>query len=707
MTDTAMVPRRPEGRDPARPATTPPAMLLWPAQPQGAAAGTAAASGYPRDYPVPSFTLDKDAYASNTPLPAQFASLGPVQSSRGLSLVRLTFYGAAYNPAARTLKVVTSLNIDVAFGCADSGQVKFGTTALTNHANVPFEQYYASAVVNWRQVVADLGTVRPILVCPQMIIVTSQGLLPVARTFAADNNAQGISTVVASTAVVGNTATAVRSYILNVYNGCSGPNKVEPTYVTLIGNTSQVPTFELSLGNSPCGSNPNGCLNFFEDPIATDVPYGFLHQASQFDPSQDLSLSLQNFLPDMFVGRIPVAPGLTLRQSVNQARREVNTIINYENSYQPKGSVTGGEFFQPCPDLNCRLTSSASATINGAVVTSSVLFIPANAYTGDVIADSPDWGGSGSISDGTTIVAENPASTPAVVDGYNLPANSAELSASASVTSGAADSVAVYRDTPSAESNDGFCAGSETVGGEAEAFDGGLTFNRVANDEQAADPGLTINPQYCDWNANPTYMAAPAGINWNGGATAISAAVNSGTDLLWQIDHGNEGGWYQPDYGISDISTLTGFVPLVIGISCDTAKYDSPTSNLTNPDGDPFVYPWDAPSFGETWLEQGKAAAYIGSSREEPIAFSGFLLEGLGVALFDLREILSNGMVPVRGPGLGFVPPQPYLPVTVGQALATAKNSMQYSAGTNWAAGLIGTELEFNVLGDPSMGWNS
>lgn len=186
--------------------------------------------------------------------------------------------------------------------------------------------------------------------------------------------------------------------------------------------------------------------------------------------------------------------------------------------------------------------------------------------------------------------------------------------------------------------------------------------------------------------------------------------MNSGTDLLWQVDHGWEDGWANPAFDNNDpafetqsVAQLTGYVPLVLAISCDTAKFDDPTQGeLTNPDGDPLVGSHPEPGLGETWLEADKAGAYIGSSREEPIWNGGFLMQGLGEGLFVQREHAS---FPVLAPDYR----PPYLPVVVGQLLDGAKEYMANTSTNHLGTDVMaqGTELEFNLLGDPSMTWES
>ena len=498
-------------------------VLLWPIQPPTEAG---APTNTDPSYPTPQFTINQSAYEVHKTTPHRLTSVGAVQSSRGLQLTNVSFYGAEYTPAKRKIRVITGLNLNVKFRCKGSGT--FGTTALTNPANLPFDEYYASTIANWNNIVALQKPTKEITICTQMLIVTSTNLLPAAQTFAQDKESQGISAIVATTdgpSGVGTTATEVRNYILNKYDDCSGPSDVPPSYVTLMGDTSQVPTFELSLGShsvktvttpsvadGSCSlsppQSPNGlCPNFFEDPIATDAPYGYMNQdqASLVD-GQKVPTGFSDFQQDLFVGRMPAS-------NLTQAQSEVGEIITQENTYEPTGSVTGAEFFQPCDDLGCAAVfGQPDASVSLEAVTSPSLFTGTVSYVGDGLSDSASrFGGAGVIPNGTTITAEDNSTHTAFLSTY----------ASGSATN---DTVVVYKDHAQTTEVNGFMATSEAVGSEAEEFEPnafssvGLTFHRVAGDEQAADPGLVIDPEF-EGNGAPV----PSSINWQGGVNEIES----------------------------------------------------------------------------------------------------------------------------------------------------------------------------------------
>ena len=66
---------------------------------------------------------------------------------------------------------------------------------------------------------------------------------------------------------------------------------------------------------------------------------------------------------------------------------------------------------------------------------------------------------------------------------------------------------------------------------------------------------------------------------WNNGSSAgITNAINSGCFLLQHRDHGYEGGWGEPAYGMSDLDNLTNTMyTYVYSINCLTGKYQNST----------------------------------------------------------------------------------------------------------------------------------
>lgn len=308
-----------------------PGVELWPVQLSGAAT-----SG-PLPGPPPPFRINSAAYASSAPYPREPAVLGPVRSQRGLSLDSLTVAAGIYTPSTSMLTVLTGEDIQVTFG-GDATNT-FGTTDLTSPWNLTFEDIYQSSVLNWATVGSYVSTpLTPVVCGEEMMVITSSALASQATIFAKDRTSHGVASKVFVTngsGGIGTTPEAIRNAIAKQYNSHCQPR---PSYVTIVGDTTQVPTFEVTLPEETA---------IEESPIASDQPYGYIHQAAAFDAGD-----YSDQYPDLLVGRLPApANGLT-------AHNEIETILQYEDDPPTAaafyGHATGAEFFQACNDLGCK-----------------------------------------------------------------------------------------------------------------------------------------------------------------------------------------------------------------------------------------------------------------------------------------------------------------------------------------------------------------
>jgi hypothetical protein len=452
-----------------------------------------------------------------------------------------------------------------------------------------------------------------------MMVITSPTLQSAADIFASDRTAHGILTNVFVTGASANSDPSIsitpKGILASIAQEYNNRSCTRPVYVLLMGDTMQVPTFEISLGfhtNSDGSTSPN----FWEDPIATDMPYGFVHQEAQVDQAFESTTSspyyITDYNQDLFVGRIPAA-------NLSQATSEVAMIEAYEDSAPAPASsnfyqdVVGAEFFQPCPDVqtNCK-------DKQGNIVTST-------------------------------------------------------------------------------QDRQSFLRSSEFVGTEAQVA--GKTFKRVAQDEQNYDVGVTITPLTFD-DGTPI----PSGINFNGTTNDVTNAIDNGAFLVWHSDHGagNGLGWYEPAFSENDngddslisLSEPAGELPVIWSSDCDTGKFDTELLQAA-----PFFFPYVVPpvtNFGEQSLQQQKAVAFVGASRESPIYQDGFTLKGMGTSLFPEEGNVWRALlhIPIQAPVR-----------ELGPLLASAKLYMaaQTSADLVNDHGAQGTVLEYNDLGDPSM----
>jgi len=72
------------------------------------------------------------------------------------------------------------------------------------------------------------------------------------------------------------------------------------------------------------------------------------------------------------------------------------------------------------------------------------------------------------------------------------------------------------------------------------------------------------------------------GLTWNGNATGINNAINSGSFIIQHRDHGMVTGWGEPSYTINNFSGLNNTAyPFVFSFNCLTGKYNSTQTCFT------------------------------------------------------------------------------------------------------------------------------
>ena len=348
-----------------------PAVQVWPLQPGTQAASTTGAStGAPLPPPAPPFTINQTGYTSSEEYPSTLVVATPTESEHGLVVAGVALAGGQYRPAQRLLRVLTGMEVQVSYG-GNSKNV-FGTEQLMTPDDLPFLTVWQSSLLNYNTIGKYLGPYRqPNEVCgEEMMMVTSPALTSVANTFAGERTADGILTKVFTTGPIvdggiGTTPQQIRNFIAKQYDN---PDcRPHPSYVLLLGDTTVVPTFEISFGTTTSDGTTNP--NFPEEVVATDMPYGFIHQASQVDASLAAGTDkITDYNPDLFVARVPV-PDIDGQPSAAAAATELNMIHNYEDNPPPGGSafyqnVVGAEFFQPCPDIqdDCGRTANPPYT---------------------------------------------------------------------------------------------------------------------------------------------------------------------------------------------------------------------------------------------------------------------------------------------------------------------------------------------------------
>lgn len=316
----------------------------------------------------PAFTIDSKAYSATAPYPAAPARAGALGTLRDLRVGGLEVDGAQYSPARRTLRVYTGFDVKVSF--RGSKTRNFGDSRVTSLWNLGYRGVY-SGLLNWAAVQANLGPITKFLTCgEENLIVTSAALRDAADTLAEARTADGIPSRVVEVGngagQIGTTAAAIQTYIRGeLASTCF----VRPSYVTLVGDTANVPTFKPASPWNGVDAQGNPWGSQFDGLIASDLGYALADNA--------------DLLPDLAVGRIP-APNLAVATTV------VDKITGYEDeppfapAFYKNATVTS--FFQ-CGGQGNPACNVATQDLRGFTKTSETVrnALIAKGYTVDRI----------------------------------------------------------------------------------------------------------------------------------------------------------------------------------------------------------------------------------------------------------------------------------------------------------------------------------
>jgi hypothetical protein len=290
------------------------------------------------DFFDPPFTIDRGAYRSKTSFPAEVATGGALGSMRDLRLGGVQIAGAQYTPKSGKLEIFTGIDVEIAFGGQNSGQ--FTDARALDPFNVAFQRIYESTLLNYDVARQNFSEIPRPFCGEELLIITSPALRPAADALQASRSAAGYLTAVreVGSPAVGSTNTEIQSFIRGEL---SADCWVRPSYVILLGDVDQVPTFLVPC-NAP-GTDPpeNPC------DVASDLPYSLQDDA--------------DFFADTALGRIPASDLAT-------ANTVVNKIIGYETtSPAPDGDdffthTTVTAYFEP--KYNCVLNEGQSGEPN-------------------------------------------------------------------------------------------------------------------------------------------------------------------------------------------------------------------------------------------------------------------------------------------------------------------------------------------------------
>ena len=234
----------------------------------------------------PDFKFDKAAYATRGYIPGDTVSIELLGILRKNRLANLYISPVRYNPHSNILEVITSMKIEIIF----SNSVSLTSKSLSTQSAL-FGQSLDKGVLNFNpgQVVPGYSD-KPV----KMIIITDTAFKKQLAPFIRWKTQKGfkLKILYKGTGLAGNDYIQLKDTLTRIYN-TSTANDPAPEYLLIIGDVNRIPYY---------GSGGTG--------NTTDMYYG------EFDGNGD-------YIPEMYVGRLPVADTAELRTAVSK-------IIQYE-----------------------------------------------------------------------------------------------------------------------------------------------------------------------------------------------------------------------------------------------------------------------------------------------------------------------------------------------------------------------------------------
>ena len=234
----------------------------------------------------PQFKLDKRTYASKDFIPGDTVKIESLGTSRNTRLANLYISPVRYNPHSNQVAVITSMRIEITF----VNSVKTAKGALSSDRAL-FNETLDKGVLNFnpREVIPGYSDQAV-----KMIIVTDTSFRKLLEPFIKWKTQKGfrVKVLYKGTRYAGNDFSHLKDTLTKIYKAGSASDP-PPEYLLIIGDVTRIPYY-----------GTGGSENI------TDMYYG------EFDGNGD-------YIPEMFIGRLPVA-------DTTQLKTVLNKIIQYE-----------------------------------------------------------------------------------------------------------------------------------------------------------------------------------------------------------------------------------------------------------------------------------------------------------------------------------------------------------------------------------------
>ncbi|MBR4621145.1 MAG: T9SS type A sorting domain-containing protein [Salinivirgaceae bacterium] len=256
---------------------------------------------------VRKFKYKKRAYRRNYYTQNELVTISQVGSMRGVEIGQVSVNPVRYNPKQNTLMVFSNIDFEIEF---EGGSAKVGS----NEATPYFNDVYTS-LANYKSPTVETSG-QPV----KYLIITDTAFVKSLQEFIIWKRQKGFNVVVATTDVIGKSATEIKNWISTQYHSATNDNPA-PSFLLLAADTDKIP------------ASQNGTVTGY----GTDLYYACM------DGKDDN-------IPDMYYGRFSA-------RTAEQMKAIVDKTITYEKyefedpSYLSKATLIAGEDRNWNPDV--------------------------------------------------------------------------------------------------------------------------------------------------------------------------------------------------------------------------------------------------------------------------------------------------------------------------------------------------------------------
>jgi hypothetical protein len=262
------------------------------------------------------FVIDKDAYSARGIIVSDTVRIEQIGTVRNKRLANLYISPVHYNPKTNVLEVITSMKINIEYSSA--GSAKSGGSYPESEL---FIKTLDKSMIDYNpgDVIPGYSS-KPV----KMVIITDTAFRKQLLPFFKWKTQKGFNLKVLykGASLAGTTYAQLKDSLNKIYNAASADDPA-PEYLLIIGDVNHIPRSDVT-------SN------------ITDMYYG------EFDGEGD-------YIPEMFIGRLPVA-------DTNDVKTVVNKIIQYEkfefadtNKFYNRALITAGNDVTYSVNMNGQL----------------------------------------------------------------------------------------------------------------------------------------------------------------------------------------------------------------------------------------------------------------------------------------------------------------------------------------------------------------